>query len=271
MWTSGIAFALALTGATIGWLRVRWRKRYSNNRITPYVGWQRWHHLFGIGIALFALTWLFSGWLSVNPFNLFDFGGITHTDRIAVAGGELGKAELSLVPAALLARQSSPVVEMEWLRLSGQGYVRLYQQGVSQGALLSATDFSPATFSPDQLVAAAKQLRPDLSIAGHAWLPEGDLYYYRHHDDRALPVLRVDFVDNRNTSFYLDPASGQIVDYADDTSRLYRWLFNGLHQLDFPFLIRHRPAWDITVITLCLCGAFLSLSGLVIGWRRLRK
>ncbi|WP_018506828.1 PepSY domain-containing protein [Thiobacillus thioparus] len=272
MWTSGIAFALALTGASVGWLRIRWRKRYSRNRVTPYRGWQRWHHFLGLGAALFSLTWLFSGWLSVNPFHLFDRGGITHADRMAISGGELGRTELSLAPATLLARQSKPIVEIEWLRFSGQGYLRLYRQGSERSILVSAADFSSTTFSRERLLAAAKRLRPNLPVIGSTWISEGDFYYYRHHDDDpVLPVLRVDFDDTDDTSFYLDPASGRIAGYADNNSRLYRWLFNGLHRLDFPFLTRHRPVWDIVAIALCLFGAMLSFSGVVLGWRRIRK
>lgn len=59
--------------------------------------------------------------------------------------------------------------------------------------------------------------------------------------------------------------------YADSKSRIYRWLFNGLHRLDFPLLTRHCPLWDVLVIVLCLCGVALSFSGLVLGWRRLKK
>ncbi len=271
MWFSATAFSLALTGTTVGILRLRLRRRYSHNRITPYGGWQRWHHLLGLAMALSALMWLFSGWLSVNPFSLFEFGGITRADRIAVADGELGLTDLSVSVPALLARSAIPVVEIEWSRFDGQGYLRLHRLHNQGGTLVSARDFQPAVFSPAQLIAAAQRLRPGLAIIDTPLLADGDLYYYRHHNEKPLPVLRVDFADEKSTSFYLDPATGRIADYADSNGRLYRWLFNGLHQLDFPFLIRHRPAWDIAVIALCLCGALLSLSGLVIGWRRLRK
>jgi hypothetical protein len=36
-------------------------------------------------------------------------------------------------------------------------------------------------------------------------------------------------------------------------------------------LLRHRPAWDILVWLLSLIGVILSTSGIVIGWRRLRR
>lgn len=52
-------------------------------------------------------------------------------------------------------------------------------------------------------------------------------------------------------------------------NRLQRWLYNGMHSLHFGFLLRHRPAWDIVMIVLALMGFSLSVSGIVIGVRRL--
>jgi hypothetical protein len=42
-----------------------------------------------------------------------------------------------------------------------------------------------------------------------------------------------------------------------------------LHSLDFAILLRNRPLWDVTVIALSAAGLVISLSGIVIGWRRL--
>jgi len=38
-----------------------------------------------------------------------------------------------------------------------------------------------------------------------------------------------------------------------------------------PWLYRHRPAWDILVLTLMLGGTALSVTSVIIGWRRLRR
>jgi hypothetical protein len=53
--------------------------------------------------------------------------------------------------------------------------------------------------------------------------------------------------------------------------RLQRWLYHGLHSLDFPFWYYRRPLWDVGVIALCGGGAALSLLGVVLGWRRVRR
>ena len=84
-------------------------------------------------------------------------------------------------------------------------------------------------------------------------------------------MLRARFALPDATAFYADPHQGRLVGHADDSSRWRRWLFNGLHQFDFAPLVRARPVWDVLVVTLCLLGAVLGITGIVLGWRRLRR
>ncbi|MCK1304147.1 hypothetical protein [Bradyrhizobium sp. 45] len=98
-----------------------------------------------------------------------------------------------------------------------------------------------------------------------------DSYWYPHHSERALPVLRVGFDNAAESWFHIDPATGYILDRTDETRRSYRWLFHALHSLDFALLLDHRPAWDIVVWLLSLIGMVISTGGIVIGWQRLRR
>ena len=56
-----------------------------------------------------------------------------------------------------------------------------------------------------------------------------------------------------------------------DRRRLERWLYSGLHDLDFPFLYWHRPAWDLTVIGLSIGGLALSLTSIVLALKYFRR
>jgi hypothetical protein len=50
-----------------------------------------------------------------------------------------------------------------------------------------------------------------------------------------------------------------------------RWLYHGLHSLDFPFLYHRRPLWDVVVILLSLGGIASVATSLTPAWRRLRR
>ena len=52
-------------------------------------------------------------------------------------------------------------------------------------------------------------------------------------------------------------------------SRIERWLFSGLHSLDFGFWYDRRPFWDLGMILLSLGALATSAIGVVLGFRRL--
>src|SRR5690606_7408834 len=110
---------------------------------------------------------------------------------------------------------------------------------------------------------------PESNIVPLTTLQEYDDYYYsRHNRYRPIPAYRVRFDDSESTWYHVDLNTGQVVSRHTDGSRLARWLYNGLHSLDFSFLIKHGLLWDVTVILLSLFGLVFSVTSVVIGWRR---
>jgi uncharacterized iron-regulated membrane protein len=77
--------------------------------------------------------------------------------------------------------------------------------------------------------------------------------------------------DDESTRYYIDPQTGALLQRADATARWYRWLFGGLHRIDFTAWMRARPAWDIIVLTLMLGGLALTTTGFYLALRRIRN
>ena len=124
-----------------------------------------------------------------------------------------------------------------------------------------------------ELLARAPGLMPNTSISSALLLRDYDNYYYSRRRDsggRSLPVIRVQFADPDRTWFYINPKTGQVIERTTHFNRVYRWLYNGLHSWDFPWLWPYRPLWDITVVGLSVGGIVLCVLGVVIGIRRLR-
>ena len=63
----------------------------------------------------------------------------------------------------------------------------------------------------------------------------------------------------------------QVLGSVHRFSRVERWLFNGLHSLDFGFWYDKRPLWDIGMIALSLGGLASSGIGLWLGLKRVRR
>ena len=66
-------------------------------------------------------------------------------------------------------------------------------------------------------------------------------------------------------------ALGRIVHREQRRSRVDRWLYRGLHRLDFPGFYHRRPLWDVVVIVLLLGGLFSAASSLAPAAKRLRR
>jgi uncharacterized iron-regulated membrane protein len=137
-----------------------------------------------------------------------------------------------------------------------------------------ASPGTPVTLDKADLLAQAPKLMPGALISAESTLLEYDSHYYSRRpaeNPRPLPAVRVEFNDAAKSWFHLDPATGQIIDRSTDGSRAYRWLFNGLHSLDWPWLAKRRPLWDIVVCLLLTTGLFLSLTGVWLSWKRLKN
>ena len=161
-------------------------------------------------------------------------------------------------------------VEARLVWLGGRPLVVLTGHDGGQTTVDPATGIA-APLSDDRIFEAAHQLMPNATMTMRLRLEKPDAYWYSHHQQRQLPVLRASFNDDAHTWFHIDPRTGDILGRTDDSGRSYRWLFNSLHSLDFPMLLRHRPAWDVVVWLLSLLGLIVSVSGIVIGWRRLYR
>lgn len=265
LWISGICLVVGITGIWIGILRVRLKRRYANGNITPYRGWMAWHHVTGLIAGLFVLTWMFSGWLSLNPGEYFANRNMPREVLQRYAGHDAPD-----IAAAIRAPAGGRAVEARFVWLDGMPLMIVAKRDGTKTVIDPAS--GEITGLPqDRLWNAATKLLRDSRIESQLSLGEYDAYWYAHHHDRELPVLRAKFDDEAQTWFHISPVTGDILGRIDSSRRTYRWLFNALHSLDFKLLLMYRPAWDIVVWLLSILGTIVSMSGVVIGWRYLRR
>ncbi|MES2609474.1 MAG: PepSY-associated TM helix domain-containing protein [Pseudomonadota bacterium] len=273
-WLSIAGIVLTITGTVVGVMRWRFTRRYKSGSRSPYRGFMmRWHHVFGLLFAAVTLTWIFSGLMSMNPWKVFD-GGAPALRTEAMHGGPLALPTQPASVQALLAAASPNTRELRWVRTAGQTLV-LAASPTGAPALLDAATAQPHALDPEALQAAAARLLPD-PVARTETLRDYDMHYYSRAahtmtggNDRPLPVLRVVFSDAHATWVHIDPRTGAVLDKSDTHRRASRWLFALLHSWDWGPLLARRPLWDALLIVLSLGGTVMSLTGVVIGWRRL--
>lgn len=273
-WLSIAGIVLTITGTVVGIMRWRFTRRYKSGSRSPYRGLvMRWHHVFGLLFAAVTLTWIFSGLMSMNPWKVFDSGAPALRTQAMHGGPLMLPAQPSSVQA-LLAAASPHTRELRWVRHAGHTLV-LAASPTGAPAVRDAATAQPHTPDPAELQAAAARLLPD-PVARTELLRDYDLHYYSRAahtmtggGDKPLPVLRVVFADAHATWVHIDPHTGAVLDKSDTHRRASRWLFALLHSWDWGPLLARRPLWDGVLIVLSLGGAVLSLTGVVVGWRRL--
>jgi hypothetical protein len=286
VWSSGLVCALAVLGLVLGVVQ-SWRNKYA--------GAMRWHYVTGLVFGVFTATWAFSGLLSMEPFEWTNSEPLD-VRRDVFTGGpiELGQY------AALRPAEWDHIVngrgikEIELARIQDEHYyvVRLahdpeadkrperlhqpyYITGRAENDRLlvraSTLQVRREPFSVDSLVARLRSALPDVPIVEQQLLADYDSYYYSRQDLTPLPVLRVKFADPGETWFYIDPSNSTMLSQITRLSRVERWLYNGLHSLDFPGFYDRRPLWDIGMILLLLGGLASSSIGLGLGFARVAR
>ena len=271
---------VACTGILAGIWRWRFTARYKSGSRSPYQpGWMRWHHIFGLSFAAITLTWIFSGLMSMNPLGIFS--AAVRPDVVAYAGARPSHTHLAAAPADILTtlqRGGFDAVELECKTLAGIPFVlardardqsRLVLE--QQGALVVQ-----AQWPLPVLQLAARRLMP-AAVQKQQLLTTYDAYYYRREPQammggsgRRLPVLKLEYGDTGNTWAYIDVHTGQPELTVDRAQRLGRWLFSFLHSWDISPMLAGGWLREALLVILSAGGMALSVSGIVIAWRRVR-
>ena len=295
VWLSSLASVLAVLGLILGVTQFRRTRPFQWSKVVPYRGWMmRWHYILGAVFGVFALTWAFSGLMSMEPWDWTNARGL-EIRRDVFSGGRMDLARFGPMSPAAFAPvlEGRTLKEVGFTRIHGEDYYtvastdaaprpdqqreRLHQPYIvgrrgEPGRLLVSAQTMEARhepFSVESILERLKGATRDAPIVEQTLLSDYDSYYYSRGGQSPLPVLRVKFGDPMKTWVYIDPRTSEMLSQVHRYSRIERWLYNGLHSLDFKFWYSKRPLWDIGMILLLLGGLCTSALGLYLGVKRL--
>jgi uncharacterized iron-regulated membrane protein len=269
IWTSLLGTFLTVVGLVLG---IAQFGRGRGRNLSPYRGWFWWHHVVGLVFGVLTLTWVFSGLVSMNPWGFLESGG--GLDASVIQGPSPRWKDVKASLETLRTRLAgSGVVRLASAPLDGKLYwMATFEDGGSRRLDASG---APAPVTEAELAAAARRLAGSVAIAEQGLMNEPDAYYYalqrRRFEDIALPYYRIILNDGEQTRVYLDAATGAPVHGVDQAGRWRRWLFSGLHRLDFAAWMRERPFRDALMWLTLLGGLALSITGVWLAVRRVRS
>lgn len=284
IWSSGIATIAATLGLMVGiWMwspRKKYRYQGAPTGI-PYTGEKRLHTILGLFFGFLACTWAFSGMLSMDPFPI-PSGGLSGARGQARPGAEIipalrGDGDLDLIysktPAEALAALDPDFGArlLEYGSFDGKPYYVATNAAGNERMIPMEGD--PIDAYDSARVEAIVREAAGADLARLDWMDQYDAYYLDRSFAAPLPVIRATMNDPDETIYYVDPASATVVGLYSHTNQAFvnRWLYHGLHSLNFPWLYNHRPAWDFVVLALMGICTWLCWTSLVLTWRVLRR
>lgn len=274
IWSSGIATVSALLGIVIGIWMYSPRKRYRASGAAasiPYTGQKRWHMIFGLIVGLGAVTWAFSGMLSMDPFPLAAEtpragGGIAQTLR----GRPRLKDFNAKGPSEALRELGVSVKELEFVMFDGEPvYIATLAGGSSQ--IVPVIGNASEMLDEQRIIAAIRRGARPNSVTELKRLDRYDAYYLDRRHESPLPVMMAKLDDAERTRYYIDIRTGRIVGGYGSRDWITRWAYHGLHSLDFPWLYAYRPAWDLVVLFFMIGGTALTVTSVVLAWQVLGR
>jgi hypothetical protein len=281
IWSSAIGTFAALIGIVIGVWRYSPSKKYrfdGTPSSLPYRGQKWWHAVFGLVFGVATVTWTFSGLMSLDPFPRVDPRGqqaARATQGPGVPGALRGRVQMedfaASHPSQVLARH--PELQVKELRFTSFVGWPLYVADLGDGTARTLTLEGEAIdeFDRQLIIDTVKSVATDPDAMETTLITEYDLYYLDRRRQQPLPVMLFRMNDADNTRYYIDPKTATVVGGYSDRAWSERWLFSGLHSLNFPWLYNNRPLWDIVVIGFMVGGTALCVTSLVLAWRVLGR
>jgi len=221
-WT---ALVMAVLGVILGIVRFALKPRFLHRGVrsrTPYQGLMKWHHYAGLIFGAFALTWVFSGLVSMSVIPgivetfytpsqiavgarsvqgegpILDLDGVTAKglqDAVAALPDEFPISELELIsfdgaPWYLAYRTPTPTEQRNWQSRSAFDFIAPMLD--HEHRLIPARSPSAGALQrlpDDVMLSAARHAMPDADVVAATWLDEFDDYYYDRHTsfDLGLP------------------------------------------------------------------------------------
>jgi hypothetical protein len=267
-WLALIGLLSAIAGAWLGWVRFAAVRRARRRGLTPFRGWLAWHHRIGLFAGAFVLTWIFSGWLSMDHGRLFSTGAPTAEQVLRLQG--MSQPSISEAASVSAIQAAGPASEILMGAIAGHPFL-VAQDGERPPRIIwpGASSSAPtATIPQSLLMAAIHSAWPNLPVLDGGDVPQDDLYSMAEGMPAGIRVFRIG--GPKRIDIYVDPVSGRIVTVMDTSRRAYAWAFYALHTFKFPGLAAHPVLRHFAILIPLALGFAFSVTGIIVAISRLR-
>lgn len=263
-----ICLIAAITGVYAG-LRITIKNyKKSKSIASPYrKQWYKWHHVAGLIFGLFVISWSISGTMSVKKIPQWIVK--SHRKVPTNISGRTIMPESYRLTVNHITNNIDSVKSIEWKRFQKRPVIEVVSGSKTlyfDGASRTITELN---LDPTEVKNAISKIHKEDSVKVEL-LAEADNYYMAWNRELPLPVYKVSVDDEDNSTYYVNPKSGNFR-YVSDNRRAKRWLFHILHYFNHKWLVDRPVLWTIILWTTALGCTAVSVTGVYISWKYIKR
>lgn len=263
---SGIGIIVSLSGIGTGLWQFYKRR---NGRYTPYrKRWFYWHHYSGLVFGVFTFTWVLSGLFSMNPGNFSPPSRLSKAEQARWRGTQINTDScITIKPPG----QHAYIKQVRGKTIHNSLFLFYYHADSLIGHCKAGHESSALknAFS-DNFITQTMQKVVGIEQEKTNKLHHYNQYYYDTDKEKPLPVLQY-YKKDSDLVYYADPRRAKIVHKESVNGRWHRWLYDGLHTWNFSLGWHDSLSWQIMIILFLSGGTALSVTGVILTVRWLKK
>lgn len=229
----------------------------------------KWHHILGFFFGIFVFTFTFSGMISMTGVpnwmvKVHDKGLM----RKIMSNGTLGFNQYKYDCNDIINKYPQSVKNIEW---SSFGEMPLYKVTTDTGIVVldaSAENVKTLNLTEQNVRERFQEIHgQNVKVS---LLSEFDNYYLSRKMESPLPVYKVEANDADGSVSYVNPQTGSIR-YYNNSSRTSKWMYRALHAYSIKALVDRPILWNVVMWTTMIGGTLVSLTGLYLSFRYIRR
>ncbi|MCE2615554.1 MAG: PepSY domain-containing protein [Phocaeicola sp.] len=267
IWISIIGIFMLIAGFYIAIRSFRISVKRGKGLSSPYKKkWYRYHHIYGTIFGIFLLTWILSGMYSLTDTpKWLGKEYKEYPSHKIMSQGVLPLNEYKLDYRNVIHQYTGKVTQITWSSFYNIPIYQIQLKGEDKMLYVDASENSIVSLDiTKKIVTDAIQKTHGNEPFTITKMTEYDNYYLDRKGKLDLPVWKVKVDNADNTVYYINPNTGNFRS-VNNHSRWHFLLYQGFHSLRYKVFIGHNTLWTVVMWGLLLAGAFVSLTGLVLG------
>lgn len=269
-----IGVVMVISGIVMGIYRMIQSRTASKRRWTPFTKrssfWLHWHHLTGLLFGWVILTWMFSGWMSVDKLPKWMTGEPPREELYTLAQGEALTGEEQPDFARVLAKYPG-AKSISFAHYMGQSYYTVVGLGEPIYLMAERGILVPLKVSAEAIAQHLEQIDKGIEVTSYETRQEYTSDYMPHPRGKRsppLPALQVETAEG--ATLYVAMESPKVKVTNRETC-LNHFAYHKLHSWQYLWAYHHPTLWLVVMFVLLAGGTVVSLTGFVLGWNVLFK